>query len=95
MVAALSGHEHPDDGLGRAPVASRAPLSRRLCLPVDAARSREWAAWGDGALCVPEIVIWRDDEGSEATFIVDTETQTGAAPWHRCVVSWRPGWRRQ
>ena len=57
------------------PVASRAPLCLAgFAFRSDAARSREWAAWGDGALCVPEIVIWRDDQGSEATFIVDTET---------------------
>lgn len=42
----------------------------------DPDRSDEWAAWGDGALCVPEILIWTTKEGSLAVFTIDTERDT-------------------
>jgi isochorismate synthase len=64
------------DLAGRA-IASAAPA----CLAAfafrdDPDRSDEWAAWGDGALCVPEILIWTTKEGSLAVFTIDTEKDT-------------------
>jgi salicylate biosynthesis isochorismate synthase len=45
----------------------------------DPNRSDEWAAWGDGALCVPEILVWTTTEGSIAVFTVDTDQHTIAS----------------
>ena len=42
----------------------------------DSDRSDEWAAWGDGALCVPEILVWTTHEGSRAVFTIDTNKDT-------------------
>ena len=42
----------------------------------DPERSDEWAAWGDGALCVPEILVWTTTEGSVAVFTIDTDKDT-------------------
>jgi len=38
----------------------------------DEQRSSEWMAWGDGALCVPEILIWSSSNKSVAVFTIDT-----------------------
>jgi isochorismate synthase len=35
-------------------------------------RSDEWAAWGDGALCVPEILIWSTAKQTVAVYTIDT-----------------------
>jgi isochorismate synthase EntC len=61
--------------LNGAPAESAAPVCLAgFAFRVDDARTHAWQAWGDGALCVPEVVIWRDENGTEATFIVDTKT---------------------
>ena len=63
-------------------VESRAPLCLAgFAFRVDEERTHAWEAWGDGALCIPEIVIWRDDDGTEATFIVDGD----CADWREAV----------
>jgi len=41
----------------------------------DSNRSDAWSAWGDGALCVPEIVVWRSHGKTEANFTIHTPTQ--------------------
>lgn len=74
------------------PAESRAPLCLAgFAFRVDAARSRAWEAWGDGALCVPEIVVWRDEDGTEATFIVDTQSgdwRESVDSLHRQLKTW-------
>ncbi len=34
-------------------------------------RSEEWSAWGDGVLCVPELLIWSTADASLAVFTID------------------------
>ena len=56
-------------------VDSRAPLCLAgFAFRVDEERTHAWEAWGDAALCIPEMVIWRDEAGTEATFIVDADS---------------------
>ena len=38
----------------------------------DRDRSEEWAAWGDGVLCVPEILIWSTPDTHLAVFTIDS-----------------------
>ena len=69
---AFEGKNTQTTDLRGTPIKSRAPLCLAgFAFQADAARTHAWEAWGDGALCIPEIVIWRDAEGTEATFIVD------------------------
>ena len=38
----------------------------------DHQRSDEWMAWGDGALCVPETMVWSTDTKTVAVFTIDS-----------------------
>ena len=68
--------------LNGSPDESNAPLCLAgFAFREDEARTRAWEAWGDGALCIPEMVVWRDEEGTEVTFIVDAH----GADWRDSV----------
>ena len=38
----------------------------------DRNRSKEWVAWGDGALCVPETMVWSTGDNAVAVFTIDS-----------------------
>ena len=55
------------------PAQSSAPVCLAgFAFQTDHARSDAWGAWGDGALCIPDLVLWRGPTGTEATIIADT-----------------------
>ncbi|MAY81696.1 MAG: hypothetical protein CL930_13065 [Deltaproteobacteria bacterium] len=35
-------------------------------------RTEHWQAWGDGALCLPEVLVWRCDGQTWAVYTIDT-----------------------
>lgn len=39
----------------------------------NADRSDAWEAWGDAALCVPEMLVWSDDTQTSAVFTIDCQ----------------------
>ena len=58
------------DALGR-PAQSNAPLCLAgFAFRADPNRSDAWSAWGDGALCIPQILVWRSNNATEVNFVV-------------------------
>jgi isochorismate synthase len=55
----------------------------------DSNRTPAWDAWGDGALCVPKTVFWRNGDSAVACVIVDTSTENVAEQLakHRAQIS--------
>jgi isochorismate synthase len=39
-------------------------------------RSDHWKAWGDGALCLPEVLIWRSEGQTWAVYTIDTSVHS-------------------
>jgi salicylate biosynthesis isochorismate synthase len=65
----IDGDGHPVDPKAPGCLAGFAFSSREQ-------RSDHWKAWGDGALCLPEVLIWRSDGQTWAVYTVDTSVHS-------------------
>lgn len=53
-------------------------------------RSDKWAPWGDGALCVPEILIWK--QGKSCVAVLSSVLDDGAVERLQSLVDQVQGW---
>ena len=70
--APIAAELHTSDDDGAAVSCSAPACLAGFAFRSDTNRTEAWDAWGDGALCVPEIVIWRRDQQTVACFTIDT-----------------------